>query len=235
MQPSWSEGPPAEVLPSDGNKLRDRRPWKRRPGDRRPCEEGASSQGTRGARSWKDPSGEPPGKRGPATPWSWTRGARAGENTALWSSTTHCGDRSGQPRIVTRPRHTSGVPPKGWPDGWGISVGQEGAAQSWGPGSGRHAVKLLSFCAFLASLTPVGGQCRPGSHKTDAECESREQAMARPACRGPWGVRNLQQEAPGEAQARPSPRGPGRHSVMTRGGWGPGGEAVSKTPPHAPV
>ena len=65
LWPSLSEGPPAEVPPSGGTKPRDKRPWKRRPGDRWACEDGASSQGTQGARSWKDPSGEPPGKRGP--------------------------------------------------------------------------------------------------------------------------------------------------------------------------
>lgn len=66
LQPSLSEGPPAEVRPSGGTKPRDKRPWKRRPGDRRACEDGASSQGTQGACGWKDPSGEPPGKHGPA-------------------------------------------------------------------------------------------------------------------------------------------------------------------------
>lgn len=73
-----------------------------------------------------------------------------------------------------RPRHTSGVPPRSWPDARGISEGQEGAVQSWGPGSGRPAVKPLSFCVFLAPLTPEGAKCRPGIHETDAEHESGE-------------------------------------------------------------
>lgn len=66
LQPSLSEGPPAEVLSSGGTKPRDKHPWNRRPGDRWACEDRASRQGTQGARNWKDPSGEPPGKRGPA-------------------------------------------------------------------------------------------------------------------------------------------------------------------------
>lgn len=82
------------------------------------------------------------------------------------------------------PRHTSGVPPRSWPGARGISVGQEGAAQSWGQGLGGPPLNF--FCVFLAPLTPEGAKCRPGIHETDAECESGEQAMVWPARRGPW-------------------------------------------------
>lgn len=212
LQPSLSEGPPAEVRPSGGTKPRDKRPWKRRPGDRRACEDGASSQGTQGACGWKDPSGEPPGKHGPArcgpglgSPACHSPGlggpACHGPGLGVPAChgpglgdlgperTQHCGLRPLWGRVLAAqdshpPRHTSGVPPRSWPGARGISVGQEGAAQSWGQGLGGPPLNF--FCVFLAPLTPEGAKCRPGIHETDAECESGEQAMVWPARRGPW-------------------------------------------------
>ena len=181
---------------------------------------GAPSQGTWGARSWKDPSGEPPGKR-PGPPWSWTWGPRP-------ERAQRCGLQS--PAVETGPggpgqspaRHTSGVPPRSWPDARGISEGQEGAAQSWGPGSGRTAVKPLSFCVFLAPLTPEGAKCRLGIHKTD---ESVNLGSRRRHGLPAGGLECAESAAggPRETQARPSPRGPGLDSGTTWGGWGPGG------------
>lgn len=89
----------------------------------------------------------------------------------------------------------------------GVPVGEDGAAQSCGGEVREPHCHLTSFCAFLASLTSVGGKCWPGSNRMDSEQGRSPGGRGKQACppRGCGKRGGLGQAAPEEAQALPCP------------------------------
>lgn len=93
---------------------------------------------------------EPPEGAWPCHTVTLDFGLQNRENTLLWLKPPQCVVVGyGSPRTLIHPRRTLVEASQELPCCLGaLLMGEEGAAQSWGAGSGRHTVKLQLFTCF---------------------------------------------------------------------------------------